>query len=89
MSYSFLLSFEVSGEGIHDEQTGEFLGGMVALKDITEYTNKLAAQTEESEQQFEVICDTMPQMVRPPSSWHSPSVLTLCPALDYHSTRYA
>lgn len=56
-------SFEVSGEGIYDEQTGEFMGGMVALKDVTEYTDKLAAQHEESEQQFQLICDTMPQLV--------------------------
>lgn len=39
------------------------MGGMVALKDVTEYTEKLAAQTEESEQRFQLICDTMPQMV--------------------------
>ena len=63
IAYSSYGSFEVSGEGIHDEQTGEFIGGMVALHDITEFTNKLAAQTEENEQQFQLICDTMPQMV--------------------------
>ena len=38
---------------------------MIALKDVTEYTDKLAAQTEETEQQFQLICDTMPQMVSP------------------------
>lgn len=30
------LSFDVSGEGIHDEVTGEFLAGIVVLKDVTE-----------------------------------------------------
>lgn len=65
IAYSQFVSLEVSGEGIHDEQTGEFMGGMVALKDVTEYTDKLAAQTEENEQQFQLICDTMPQMVSP------------------------
>ncbi len=34
------------------------------MKDVTEYTDKLAAQTKENEQQFQLICDTMPQMVR-------------------------
>lgn len=37
---------------------------MIALKDITQYTDQLAAQTEESERKFQVICDTMPQMAR-------------------------
>lgn len=49
---------------------------MVALKDVTEYTDKLAAQTEENEHQFQLICDTMPQIV---SCWASlliPSMLT-------------
>ncbi|KAL8957605.1 MAG: hypothetical protein Q9193_005164 [Seirophora villosa] len=30
------LSFDVCGEGIHDEKTGEFLAGIVVLKDVTE-----------------------------------------------------
>lgn len=53
----------MSGDGIYDDRTGEFLAGIVTLKDVTEYTDKLAAQTEENEQQFQLICDTMPQMV--------------------------
>lgn len=57
------LSFDVSGEGIHDEKTGEFLAGIVILKDVTEYTDIIRAQTRESDEQFEIICDTMPQLL--------------------------
>ncbi|KAL8848674.1 MAG: hypothetical protein Q9198_011177, partial [Flavoplaca austrocitrina] len=57
------LSFDVSGEGIHDEKTGEFLAGIVVLKDVTEYTDIIKTQTRENDEQFELICDTMPQLL--------------------------
>ena len=55
--------YEVSGEGIHDERTGEFLAGIVALKDVTEYAEIIRTQNEENEQQMQLICETMPQMI--------------------------
>ena len=57
------LTYDVSGEGIFDETTGEFLAGIVVLKDVTEYTSELAAKDEENEQQFQLICETMPQLL--------------------------
>ncbi|KAL8970723.1 MAG: hypothetical protein Q9197_003664 [Variospora fuerteventurae] len=57
------LSFDVSGEGIHDEVTGEFLAGIVVLKDVTEYTDIIETQSRENDEQFQLICDTMPQLV--------------------------
>ncbi|KAL8842550.1 MAG: hypothetical protein Q9170_000504 [Blastenia crenularia] len=57
------LIFDVSGEGIHDEKTGEFLAGIVMLKDVTEYTDIIKTQSRENAEQFEIICDTMPQML--------------------------
>jgi len=57
------LVFEVSGEPIIHEETGEFLGGIVVFKDITEFTKKIAAQIEENEKQFEYIANFMPVMV--------------------------
>ncbi|KAL8898247.1 MAG: hypothetical protein Q9192_002168 [Flavoplaca navasiana] len=62
------LSFDVSGEGIHDEKTGEFLAGIVVLKDVTEYTDIIKTQTRENDEQFELICDTMPQLLWTTSS---------------------
>ncbi|ETI26524.1 hypothetical protein G647_03301 [Cladophialophora carrionii CBS 160.54] len=56
-------NFEVSGHPVYDERSGDFLAGMVAFKDITEYTEQLAHQTAENEEQFRLICDMMPQMI--------------------------
>ena len=55
--------FEVSGEGIHDKNSGEFLAGIVALKDVTEYAEIIRTQNEENELQMQLICETMPQMI--------------------------
>ncbi|KAF2850812.1 putative histidine kinase group protein-like protein [Plenodomus tracheiphilus IPT5] len=57
------LVFEVNGEPVHHEESGEFLGGIVVFKDITEYANEIAAQIEENEKQFEYIANFMPVMV--------------------------
>lgn len=56
-------NYDVSGHPVFDERTNEFFAGLVAFKDVTEYTEKLAIQTAENEQQFQLICDTMPQML--------------------------
>lgn len=56
-------NYDVSGKPVFDEETGEFFAGLVAFKDVTEYTEKLASQSEENEQQFKLICDSMPQML--------------------------
>ena len=53
----------MSGEGIVDDKTGEFLAGIIALTDVTEYTDIIKTQSEENDQQFQLICDTMPQLV--------------------------
>ncbi|KAF2736663.1 hypothetical protein EJ04DRAFT_432537 [Polyplosphaeria fusca] len=55
--------FEVTGETVTHEATGEFLGGIVVFKDVTEYTKKIAAQVQENERQFEYIANFMPVMV--------------------------
>lgn len=57
------IIFEVTGEPVLHEETGEFLGGIVVFKDITEYTKKIAEQIEENEKQFEYIANFMPVMV--------------------------
>lgn len=56
-------AFDISGECIRDEKSGEFLAGIVALKDVTEYTDMIKSQSEENDQQFQLICDTMPQLL--------------------------
>lgn len=57
------IVFEVIGEPVVHPETGDFLGGIVIFKDVTEYTKAIAAQVEENEKQFEYIANFMPVMV--------------------------
>ncbi|EUC32387.1 hypothetical protein COCCADRAFT_5919 [Bipolaris zeicola 26-R-13] len=57
------MVYEVNGEPVFHEETGEFLGGIVVFKDVTEYTQKIAEQIEQNEKQFEYIANFMPVMV--------------------------
>jgi hypothetical protein len=36
------IVYEISGESIFDDKTGESLGGIVVFKDVTEYTKRIA-----------------------------------------------
>lgn len=56
-------NYDVSGKPVFDEKTGDFVAGLVTFKDVTEYTERLASQSEENEQQFQLMCDSMPQML--------------------------
>lgn len=66
--------FDVSGETIVDERTGEFLAGIIFMKDVTEYAEIITNQFEAGQQQFQLICDTIPQMVS--FKWESDGVET-------------
>jgi PAS domain S-box-containing protein len=57
------LVFEVNSEPVFHEESGDFLGGIVIFKDITEFTKQIAAQIQENEKQFEYIANFMPVMV--------------------------
>lgn len=57
------IVYEINGEPVFHEETGDFLGGIVVFKDITEYTNQIAAQIQANEKQFEYIANFMPVMV--------------------------
>ena len=56
-------TFDAIGKGVFDDKDEEFLAGIVTLKDVTEYTNIIKCQSEKEEQRFQLICDTMPEMV--------------------------
>ena len=56
-------TWDCSGEGIYDKKTGEFLGGFVSISNVTKYDEMIKTQHEENEQQFQLICETMPQML--------------------------
>ncbi|KAF2468202.1 uncharacterized protein BDR25DRAFT_58603 [Lindgomyces ingoldianus] len=57
------IVYDVTGEPVLHDESGEFLGGIVIFKDVTEYTKRIAAQIEENERQFEYIANFMPVMV--------------------------
>ena len=56
-------TFDVSGEGIYDSKTGEFLAGMTAFKDVTAWKEEILSQNQQNVEQFELICNTMPAML--------------------------
>ena len=61
--------FELVGQCVYDEKTGDFQAAVCALKDVTWYTELLKEQSEQNEQnekQFQLICETLPQMVCAP-----------------------
>jgi len=55
--------FDVDGETIVDEKTGEFLGGLVIFKDVTEFARTIAAQKVQNEREFEQITNLIPVMI--------------------------
>ena len=58
--------YEVAGQCVYDEKTGDFQAAVCALKDVTWYTELLKVQSEQNEQneqQFQLICETLPQIV--------------------------
>lgn len=61
------LIFDCLGEAMRDEETGEFLAGIVTCRDITELTENMNEQIneikEKDDQRFQLICDSMPQMI--------------------------
>jgi PAS domain S-box-containing protein len=57
------IVYDITGETVTHDETGEFLGAIIIFKDVTEYTKRIAAQIEENEKQFEYIANFMPVMV--------------------------
>lgn len=55
--------FDCLGEAIRDEDTGEFLAGIVTCRDITSMTEEIKDIKTKDEARFQLICDSMPQMI--------------------------
>lgn len=72
-------TFDVSGHPVFDERSGDFMGGLMVFKDVTEWEERIASQSVEHEEQFRLICDTLPQMIwtTTPDGYH-----------DYFSQRW-
>ncbi|TVY81195.1 Two-component system protein A [Lachnellula suecica] len=61
------IIFDVLGEAFLDEDTGDFLAGIVTCRDITGQTEQVNEQIneikEKDDERFQLICDSMPQMI--------------------------
>ena len=57
------IVFDCLGEALRDEQSGGFLAGIITCRDITSMTKQINEIKEKDEQRFELICDSMPQMI--------------------------
>lgn len=55
--------YDVLGELIRDDVTGEVLAGIVQCRDVTNMTQLISRIKEEDEERFKTICDAMPQLV--------------------------
>ena len=63
LSSGAFRSYNLHGKGIFDRQKARFLAGLLIFQDITEYRNIIKEQSEQNEQQFQVVCDTLPQLL--------------------------
>ncbi len=55
--------FDVIGEPVRDEKTGELFAGVAMFQDVTRDTQMITQIREQDEERFKLICDTMPQLV--------------------------
>ncbi len=72
------MLYDTSGEPITDDK-GEFLGGLVMFKDITDFAATISQQQKENESMFENICNSAPILI-----WRN----TPDGAVDYLSERW-
>ena len=55
--------YDLLGETIRDEETGEFIAGVITCRDVTHFAQEITQIKEADDERFKLICDTMPQMV--------------------------
>lgn len=57
------IRYNVLGEAIRDDETGEFLAGVISCRDVTEMAKEIDLIKARDAERFKLICDTMPQLV--------------------------
>lgn len=57
------IRYNVLAEAILDDETGEFLAGVISCRDITEMAKEIDLIKARDVERFKIICDTMPQLV--------------------------
>ena len=77
------MVWDISGKGLHDE-SGEFIAGIISIKDVTRYTDEIKYQSEQKEEHFKDICDAMPEMLWRANTDGYPGKY-LSPVLHHHA----
>ncbi|KAI2619009.1 hypothetical protein GGS26DRAFT_584818 [Hypomontagnella submonticulosa] len=57
------IVFDVLGELITNDETGEVIAGIITCRDVTRLAQEITDIKMADEERFKLICDTMPQMV--------------------------
>ncbi|KAI1384329.1 uncharacterized protein F4822DRAFT_66959 [Hypoxylon trugodes] len=57
------ITYDVLGELITDDHTGEVIAGIITCRDVTHLAQEITDIKIADEERFKLICDTMPQMV--------------------------
>ncbi|KAJ0122286.1 hypothetical protein J7T55_002799 [Diaporthe amygdali] len=57
------IRYNVLAEAICDDETGEFLAGVISCRDVTEMAKEIDQIKARDAERFKLICDTMPQLV--------------------------
>lgn len=57
------IRYNVLAEAIRDDETGEFLAGVISCRDVTEMAKEIDLIKARDVERFKIICDTMPQLV--------------------------
>lgn len=57
------IRYNVLAEAIRDDETGEFLAGVISCRDVTEMAKEIDQIKARDVERFKIICDSMPQLV--------------------------
>jgi PAS domain S-box-containing protein len=57
------IIYDVLGEVLSDDETGEVVGGVMTCRDVTQMAHEITKIRIADEERFKLICDTIPQMV--------------------------
>ncbi|KUI70124.1 Two-component system protein A [Cytospora mali] len=57
------IVYNALSEAIRDDETGEFLAGVITCQDVTDMAKEIDQIKERNAESFKLICDTMPQLV--------------------------
>lgn len=57
------IVYNALSEAIRDDNTGEFLAGVITCQDVTDMAKEIDQIKERNAERFKLMCDTMPQLV--------------------------